>query len=200
VAGAEVGLGGRLGAEVHPDEAAVRVVLPAPAAGLHRRAAQREPERALRVRALGQRQRAVQRVAQPDVGQPVARRVVVGGQPVDGEREVVGDPRADRTGVGGDLDAGAVPDDVVAQRAEQQGERAVEVVAVPAAVAAEDARRRVVRIDGRGPAELDLQRLVRDPLHVRLVQAAQPRGAGRLVVRDAQPGEVGGGVHRGSLP
>ena len=43
----------------------------------------------------------------------------------------------------------AVPDDVVAERVEQQRERAVEMEAVPAAVTAEDPRRRFVRVDGR---------------------------------------------------
>jgi hypothetical protein len=47
------------------------------------------------------------------------------------------------------------------------------VVAVAAAVAADDSLGRLVRVDRRRPPELDLDRLVGDALDVRGVQAPQ---------------------------
>jgi hypothetical protein len=111
---------------------------------------------------------------------------------VDGQREVVADG-ADGLGVLVVLDAGAMPHDVVAERGEQQRERAVEVEAVAAAVPREHALGRVVRVHRRGPAELDLDRLVRDPLDVGGVQAAQ-RFRRRRARREAEAGEIALGV------
>ena len=87
-----------------------------------------------------------------------------------------------------------MPDDVVAERLEQQREGAVEVVAVAAAAALQDAPRGVVRVDRRRAAQLDLERLVRDPLDLRGVQRVQALDARWAGVLDAQAAQVGGAV------
>ena len=167
MARAEVGLRGALRAEVHAGEAAGRVVVPAPAARIDLRAPECVAERALHVFALPRADRRVEGVAEADVDEPVAGRALLRGEPVDRQCQVVGALSADGRGIAVVLDAGAVPHDVVAERLEQEREGAVEMEAVAAAMPAEDAVGGLVRVDRGPPAELDLQRLVRDPLHMR---------------------------------
>ena len=54
--------------------------------------------------------------------------------------------------------------------------------------------RGVVRVDRRRAPQLDLERLVRDPLDVRGVQRVQALDARRPGVLEAQAAQVGGGV------
>jgi hypothetical protein len=131
----------------------------------------------------------VQGVAQADVDVPAAVGRLVGGQAGDAEDEVVGERR--RIGAVGPVDPADVAGDGVAEAAEQLGEGAVEVVAVAAPTVVGDAGRGGHRIGVPRLAGGDPERLVRHPLDVPLVEAAQGLGRRRLGV-EAQAGEVGG--------
>src|SRR6185503_298289 len=119
-------------------------MLEPPAAGLRRRVVEMIRERALPVDAGLERQWLVEGVAEAHVSQPYL--------PLEahGQRQMVGPGHAGR-GSAAVLDSRAVPGHVVAKRGQDRRERAVELVAV-AAAAGDDPCRRLVRIEGRGPA------------------------------------------------
>src|ERR1700750_211973 len=87
-----------------------------------------ETERLLPVDARGEREGFVHRVAEAGVDIPTPRRVVVGGQPIDGEHEMVACRLLVWTGR--TVHAADVTLTRVSQRPQQQPERSVQVVAV----------------------------------------------------------------------
>ena len=116
-----------------------------------------------------ERKRFVEHVAEPGVDVPVAGRVVGARQGVDDERDVVAQRLGRRSGRV--VHAGDVAGHRVPERVEQLGEGTVEMEAVAATGRRGDALRRRDRISPDVVAEVEPERLVRDPLDVRPVQA-----------------------------
>ncbi|GAA3125654.1 hypothetical protein GCM10020254_86260 [Streptomyces goshikiensis] len=87
-----------------------------------------------------------------------------------------------------------VQGDPVAERAQQHGERAVELEAVTAPAQPHDAVDGDEGIDAGAAAELDVERLVRHVLQERAVQPVQRRHARRAGGHAAQPVEERGGL------
>ncbi len=161
--------------DVEAAEAAAGLVLEAPRAVAEGRRPEPVHGVALDVLAGHERERLSRPVAEPDVDEP---RVVADSH---GHPEVV-PVRAGRLLHPSAVDPGEVPRDIDAEPGEQRGERAVQVVAVPA-TAAEDPPRGRERVDRRRPAPHDVDGLVGDSLEV---DALEPPERGEIDVARIQ--------------
>ena len=130
----------RGGTEAHPAERAGRVVVEVPVADAVVGLGQDEAQRALRVLAGDQGKRVVQGITEPGVDVPASLGVGVVGQVVHQQDQVVGERLLARAV--GTVDAADVAGDVVPERGEQLGQRAVQVEAVSAPPVVGDAAAR----------------------------------------------------------
>jgi hypothetical protein len=179
------------GTEAHAREGAGGIVGEVPVTDAVVRLREHEAERALLVGAGDQGKRFVETVTQAGIDVPPPRRVVVGAQVVHHEHEVVRE--RGRAGSVRSVHATDVPRHPVAERAEQFGQRAVEVEAVSASLVVRDAVHRLGWIDGPARALVDPRRLVRHGLDLRPVDPMQSVGRGRLALQ-AEPAEIGSDI------
>jgi hypothetical protein len=109
-------------------------------------------------------------ITEPGVDVPHAARVVVGGEVVDEQHEVIGE-RLGRWPFR-PMHAANMMGDSIAEVFEEQRERAVEMKAVPASPADDSVKRRI-RINCPDITRVNPQRLVRNVLQLRPLQSSQ---------------------------